>query len=214
MNITELEAALSKYVPPSSLEICVQWIVDHRIAMRITKSRNSKYGDYRPPDGKLGHRISVNHDLNKYAFLITFTHEVAHLVTWSKHKYRVDPHGTEWKANFKRLMTPFFNMEVFPKDLVEAVQGYLNNPGSSSCSDLNLMRALAKHDRRSDAWTLLEELEADAVFRTRSGMVFKKGRKMRKNYSCRCVKTRQEYTVNPTTEVQLVRDFQSSKSGR
>lgn len=204
MNIIELENALSKYVPQGSLDICVQWIVDHRIAMRISKSRNSKYGDYRPPDGTLGHRISVNHDLNKYAFLITFTHEVAHLVTWSRFKFRVDPHGKEWKAEFKRLMTPFFDMGVFPRELVTAVQGYLNNPGSSSCSDLNLMRALSKYDRKADSWTLLEELGDEARFRVRSGRVFIKGNKMRKNYNCVCVRTRQLYTINPTTEVQLV----------
>ncbi|MFN5323698.1 MAG: SprT-like domain-containing protein [Bacteroidota bacterium] len=214
MNISELESSLLKYVPSGSLDTCIQWIVDHRISMRITKSRNSKYGDYRPPDGPLGHRISVNHDLNKYAFLITFTHEVAHLITWSKHKYRVDPHGMEWKSNFKKLMTPFFRMGVFPKDLVEAVQGYLDNPGSSSCSDLNLMRALSRYDRRADAWTLLEELEHDTLFRTRSGMVFRKGRKMRKNYCCMCVKTRQEYTVNPTTEVQKVDPTAARKTGK
>ena len=204
MNITELEKALSKYVPQGSLDTCVQWIVDHRIAMRISKSRNSKYGDYRPPDGENGHRISVNHDLNKYAFLITFTHEVAHLVTWSRFKFRVDPHGREWKLEFKRLMTPFFRMGVFPRDLVEAVQGYLDNPGSSSCSDLNLMRSLARYDRKSDSWTLLEELAPDARFKIRSGRVFIKGKKMRKNYCCQCVRTRQQYTINPTTEVMLV----------
>jgi SprT protein len=129
---------------------------------------------------------------------------VAHLVTWSRFKFRVDPHGKEWKLEFKRLMTPFFRMGVFPKDLVVATQGYLDNPGSSSCSDLNLMRALARYDRKTDSWTLLEELAPDARFKIRSGRVFVKGEKMRKNYCCQCVRTRQQYTINPTTEVQLV----------
>ena len=39
------------------------------------------------------HRISVNGNLNKYSFLITLIHELAHLLTFTQYKNRVDPHG-------------------------------------------------------------------------------------------------------------------------
>ncbi|MDQ3051424.1 MAG: SprT-like domain-containing protein [Bacteroidota bacterium] len=202
MNISELAQALSKYVPSKSLDTCVDWIVEYKIALRITKSRNSKYGDYRPPmDGK-GHRISLNHDLNKYAFLLTFTHEVAHLVSFTKFRFRIDPHGKEWKTEFKKLMQPFLKSDIFPKDLVIAINGYMNNPAASSCSDIYLTRTLGRYDKRDERWKLLEEIALNTQFRIRSGREFIKGELLNKNFCCTCMKSKHKYVINPLTEVQ------------
>ena len=202
MNISELALALSKYVPSTSLDICVDWIVEYKIALRITKSRNSKYGDYRPPSDGKGHRISINHDLNKYAFLLTFTHEVAHLVSFSKFRFRIDPHGKEWKLEFKKLMMPLLKMDIFPKDLIVAINGYMNNPAASSCSDIQLTRTLAKYDKRDERWKLLEEIALNTPFRIRSGREFVKGELLNKNFCCTCMKSKHKYVINPLTEVQ------------
>lgn len=201
MNISELTRAFSKYVPSKSLDVCIDWIVEHKIAVRITKSRNSKYGDYRPPHDGRGHRISINHDLNKYAFLLTFSHEVAHLITFNKFRFRIDPHGKEWKSEFKRLMIPFLKSDIFPKDLVVAINGYMNNPAASSCSDITLMRTLAKYDKRDERWKLLEEIALNTPFRIRSGREFIKGELLQKNFCCTCLKSKHKYVINPLTEV-------------
>jgi SprT protein len=201
VNISDLSRAFSKYVPTKALDTCIDWIVDHKIAVRITKSRNSKFGDYRPPSDGKGHRISINHDLNKYAFLLTFTHEVAHLVTYNKFRFRVDPHGREWKSEFKRLLIPFLRSGVFPADLVLAINGYINNPTASSCSDINLMRALARYDKRDERWKYLEEIALNTPFKIRSGRAFIKGELLNKNYCCTCLKSKHKYVINPLTEV-------------
>jgi len=204
VNISELAQALSKYVPSKSLDICVDWIVEYKIALRITKSRNSKYGDYRPPvDGK-GHRISLNHDLNKYAFLLTFAHEVAHLISFNKFRFRIDPHGKEWKMEFKKIMHPLLKSDIFPKDLVVAINGYMNNPAASSCSDIQLTRTLARYDKRDERWKLLEEIALNTPFRIRSGREFIKGELLNKNYCCTCLKSKYKYVINPLTEVQPI----------
>ena len=205
MNISELAQALSNYVPSKSLDICVDWIVEHKIALRITKSRNSKYGDYRPPmDGK-GHRISINHDLNKYAFLLTFTHEVAHLIAFKKFRFRIDPHGREWKMEFKKLMLPLLKSDIFPRDLIAAINGYMNNPAASSCTDMVLTRTLAKYDKRDSHWKLLEEIALHTPFRIRSGREFIKGELLHKNFCCTCLKSKHKYVINPLTEVQPIK---------
>ncbi|HMT29486.1 MAG TPA: SprT-like domain-containing protein [Bacteroidia bacterium] len=211
MNISELTRAFSKYVPSKSLDACIEWIVDYKIAVRIAKSRNSKYGDYRPPSDGKGHRISINHDLNKYAFLLTFTHEVAHLVTYNKYRLRIDPHGKEWKNEFKRLMMPFLDSDIFPKDLVVAINGYMNNPAASSCSDIHLMRTLAKYDKRDDRWKLLEEIALNTPFRIRSGREFVKGELLNKNFCCTCMKSKHKYVINPLTEVQPIDNLLPSR---
>ncbi len=45
-------------------------------------------GDYRNSHAGKGHRISVNGNLNKYSFLITLLHELAHLFTYERFGHR------------------------------------------------------------------------------------------------------------------------------
>lgn len=212
MNLSELTRAFSRYVPSAALETCIDWIVEHRIAVRITRSRTSKFGDYRPPSDGKGHRISINHDLNKYAFLITFTHEVAHLVSFRKFRHKADPHGAEWKAEFRRLLMPFIREGVFPRDLIEAIQHYISNPAATSCTDIGLVRALARYDRRDERWKFLEDIALNTPFVIRSGRMFIKGEKLHKNYCCTCVKSKHKYVINPLTEVMPVRMNSTAKS--
>ena len=107
------------YLPPAAAPLIARWIDHFQCEFKVSRNRNSKFGDYRPPHGGKGHRISVNYDLNQYAFLVTTVHEFAHLHTWNGHKHRAKPHGAEWKANFKKMMQPFFEKDIFPFDIKE-----------------------------------------------------------------------------------------------
>ena len=104
---------LAKYIPAKSIEVIAQWIYHFNFKLKIKKSRTTKYGDYRPPMKNTNHQITINNDLNEYAFLITLIHEIAHLSNWEKHKSKVKPHGEEWKSEFKTLMDHFLNEEVY-----------------------------------------------------------------------------------------------------
>lgn len=202
MTIEDIRNSLSKYIPPSALDICVDWIAEYKFSLRITKSRNSKYGDYRPPKDSKGHIITINHDMNPYAFLITFTHEVAHLTTFLKTKTLKDPHGKAWKHEFKKLMNPFLNHTVFPGDLLESVKKYLDNPAATSCTDVNMLRALKKYDKTNGEWLHLEDLDTNTRFRIKTGRIFIKGKLVRKNFLCVETRTKHKYTLNPLIEVQ------------
>ena len=101
---------LKKYIPENAVEKVIELLNTYQPQIKISRSRTTKLGDYRPPQGNIKiHRISVNHDLNSYAFLVTLLHELAHLVTWQNHKRKAKPHGTEWKNAFKSLLIPFFD---------------------------------------------------------------------------------------------------------
>src|SRR5690606_39622106 len=128
VTLTQIEEALRKYVPERAIPYCIEWISENKISLKITRSRNSKYGDYRPPQDGHGHRISINHDLNPYAFLITFIHEVAHLNQWKIRKRITVPHGKEWKNEYKKLMMPILREHIFPPDIVKALNDYMQNP--------------------------------------------------------------------------------------
>lgn len=196
---------LRDYVPEEAASIIAEWINDSGCKFKISKSRATKFGDYRPPHQGKGHRISVNGDLNPYAFLVTAVHEFAHLKTWNEHKTLVKPHGLAWKRNFKVLMDVFFELEVFPTDIKTAVHNYLKNPKASSCSDIHLFRALREYDEAKEDHHTVETLPHQSVFSLKNGRVFKKGEKLRKRYRCIEVDTGRIYLFNPIAEVKLIR---------
>lgn len=200
----QLENALKAYVPHKALHYCIEWITENNISLRISKSRHSKYGDYRPPFKGAGHRISVNGDLNPYAFLITFVHEVAHLNQWKHYKAIYEPHGRLWKNEYKKLMVPLLHENIFPPRVVRALKNYMQNPAATSCTDHDLLKALREFDPGKEQWLILEEIAAGSVFRIRTGRQFIKKQKLRKNYSCIEVKSKSIYMINPLTEVQVV----------
>ncbi len=193
---------LSKYFPEAVISSVLEWIHSSNVQLKISRSRNTKLGDYRPPLRQSYHRISVNHNLNRYHFFLTFVHEYAHLMVWEKHKNRVKPHGKEWKAKFRELMLPFLNETVFPKDLLPVLVSFLNNPGASS-SNTALMKAFRKYDANQHFYTV-EDIPANGIFKTQNGMIFKKGEKMRKRYKCQRMDNKRLYLVSPIAEVEPV----------
>ena len=194
---------LYKYIPEKAVPAISEWVYRFDFKLRIKKSRSSKYGDYRPPAKGQNHLITINYDLNKYAFLITLVHEIAHLTCWNKHQERVSPHGGEWKDEFKLLMQHFLNEEHFPQDIIHALQRYMKNPAASSCSDTNLLRTLKKYDER-ESTVLLEELGQGSIFTFGKNRQFKKGEKIRKRFKCIEIGTKRLYLFDPLTEVSTV----------
>ena len=199
------QSILHKYIPEKAVPIISEWIYTFDFKLRIKKSRSSKYGDYRPPVKGENHQITINHDMNKYAFLITLIHEVAHLSTYNKHKNHVKPHGDEWKLHYKFLMQQFLIPEIFPVDVITALRKYMNNPAASSFSDLTLMRTLKLYDKQleSNAFILLEHLPQRTHFLYNGSRVFEKGEKLRKRYRCRELSSGNVYLFSPLAEVEV-----------
>ena len=197
---------LEKYLPPDAAPLIGRWIDYFKCEFKISRNRGSKFGDYRSPYGGKGHRISVNYDLNPYAFLVTTVHEFAHLHTWNEHKQKAKPHGTEWKANFKKMMQPFFEKDIFPADVKHAITSYLNNPAASSCSDLNLYRSLRKYDAPKESVLTVEKVPLKALFKIKGGRVFRKEEQLRKRFKCVEIATKRVYLFSPVAEVELVED--------
>jgi hypothetical protein len=170
--------------------------------------RSTKLGDYRPLQGGKGHRITVNHDLNPFAFLITFTHEVAHLHCFLKHGPRHEAHGKEWKAEFRFLMQVFLEKRIFPEDLSAHLERHLDNPPSSSCHDAALSKALRQYDpQHKQEVKHLDELPEGTLFRIhgeKNGFTFKKGHLNRTRFRCLETSTGREYLVSSIAEVEAV----------
>jgi len=186
-------------IPEAAIDTINSWIGLYSISLRIAKKRRTKLGDYRAPIGKHGHRISVNGNLNQYAFLVTLVHEIAHLITWEKYRRKAKPHGTEWKQEYKTLMNQLDGLRIFPSDVKRAVGNYMENPNASSCTDIELSKVLAKYNTYNFCY--LEDLQEMAVFQIENGRQFQKGPLRRTRYKCKDLNNNKYYLFSPITEV-------------
>lgn len=196
-------AALARFLPPGTFEPVAGYLNQHKVHLTVARTRKSVLGDYRHRHRGEAHRISVNGDLNTYAFLITLLHELAHLLTFEEWGNRVSPHGAEWKRAFGQLLAQFIQHNVFPEDIRAALLRSINNPAASSCADEVLLRTLRRYDQRPPNVVLIESLPPGALFETSDGRVFQKGEKVRKRHRGTEVSTGRVYLFSPVYEVKV-----------
>ena len=189
------------HIPKASIPLIKKWIKELNILVKIKKSRNTKLGDF-TVNKKEEYLISINKDLNKYAFLITLTHEIAHAFVWEKYKRKVAPHGIEWKITFKEMMLNFLNADIFPDDLLRPLSKHIKNPKASTVNDYNLSDMLRKYD--SNKQLILSEIPDGSVFSAISGRQFVKLNKLRKRYKCKATDSNKIYLFNPLAVVALL----------
>src|SRR6186713_684964 len=108
--------ALAAFLPDNTFDKVVDYLHHYKVHLTVSRERKTVLGDYRNAVHGKNHRISVNGNLNKYSFLITLLHELAHLLTHEKYGHRVASHGKEWKGIYSQLLAAFVNHNIFPAD--------------------------------------------------------------------------------------------------
>jgi SprT protein len=199
-------SSLQQFLPPNTYDAVIDYLHQYKVHLTVARERKSILGDYRHRTHAKNHRISVNGTLNKYAFLITLLHELAHLLTFEQYGNGVQSHGKEWKTVFGQLLAQFIQHNIFPDDIKKALVNSISNPAASSCADEVLLRTLRRYDAKagSDAVKLVEEVPHEALFKTHDGKVFQKGEKVRKRFKCVEVQTGRLYLFSPVYEVELI----------
>ena len=192
---------LKSYLPDGSFDEVLHYLQLHKVHLTISRKRQSILGDYRHAYEGRSHRISVNGNLNTYAFLITLLHELAHLLTYEAHGHKVMAHGREWKQVFSSILARFLMKKVFPSDIEIALQKTLHNPAASSCGDEKLLRVLHLYDERKEGVCLVEQVMEGGLFRIKGDRIFKKGEKVRKRFTCTEVSTGKLYLFSAVYEV-------------
>lgn len=190
-----------RFVPTKAVDYCLDLWWDYRFEFKITKGRQTKLGDYRFHPVKKTHVVSVNNNLNPFAFLITYIHEVAHLVVFNDHKNRVSPHGGEWKSAFKQLMLPMLRSDVFPDDILRVLARHMKNPKASSYSDPKLISALSSYDKDQNG-ILLSQVKTNEQFMFNKRQ-FTKLELRRTRVVCKEEKTGRKYLISQTAKVEL-----------
>ena len=177
-------------------------IKQHEVHLKIVNERITRHGDYRRhSSGK--HQITVNASLNKYRFLITLIHEIAHLVAFQKYGKNIKPHGVEWKYTFQHIMVPFIRPEIFPQAILPLLARHFKNPTASSDTDVSLSLALKQFDERNDK-SYIFEIPYGTRFRIHNGKVFQKGALRVKRYECLELSTGNMFLFHPNAEVEVM----------
>ena len=194
---------LKDYLPEGSFEEVSQYLLQYKVQLTITRERKSVLGDYRNSLVNKNHRISINGNLNKYSFLITLLHELAHLFTYEQFGHRVAAHGQEWKNEFSKILAQFLLKKIFPLNIQKALYKTLQNPAASSCADTYLLRILHQYDKKTEGVLLIEALSLGTVFKIKGGREFKIAEKVRKRFKCVELTTGKVYLFSPVYEVQV-----------
>jgi hypothetical protein len=195
---------LSDYLPAGTYEPVLDYLRQYKVHLTVAKERKSILGDYRHRTQQDNHRISVNGNLNKWSFLITLLHELAHLLTFEKYGNKVNAHGREWKTIYSGILDQFLKRHIFPDDIRAELLHSLDNPAATTCAEDGLLRVLRRYDDKPEHQRLVEEIAANALFRTSDGRIFQKGEKLRKRFKCAEVSTGRVYLFSPVYEVEEV----------
>lgn len=198
-KLERYKMVFGKYVPPEFSEMLSNILLNSNVNFKIVKGRKTKLGDFRV-FGQEQPVITVNSDLNPYAFLITTLHEFAHYSTYLKYGHKVQPHGVEWKANFQSHLLPILNHPKLPTDIKTALNQSFLNIKASSCSDINLSRILKKYDRDTESAISLELLPKNSKFAL-GNKVLVRGDKRRTRFECKEVSTGKLYLVHILAQV-------------
>jgi len=195
---------LRQFIPDPAAPLILEYLNHYKVHLTITRERKSVLGDYRHATQASNHRISINGNLNKFSFLITLIHELAHLVTFMEYGNKVQSHGKEWKLVYRKMLEKFLRLKVFPADILAALKKNLHDLPASSCADEDLMRILKKYDKNPSGLLLVEQVAEGACFVLDDGRVFRKGKKLRKRFQCAELSTGKLYLFSPIYEVKPV----------
>ncbi len=205
LKSNNLRILLTDNVPEKALNYCVDLQKAFPFHFKITKNRRTKAGDYRFHKKINTHQITVNNSQNPYAFLLTYIHEVAHLVAFKQYGRTIRPHGAEWKSTFKRLMLPLLTSGIFPDNLLMELARHLKNPSASTQSDHRLVEVMRKYDPQSENsnQTILRDLETGLKFEF-NNRIFEKLEIRRKRIVCKEQRSGKKYLIPEIALVDVI----------
>ena len=194
-------AQMQKYMPAAACRVGYKWLSRYPARLKVSKPRKSKLGDFRTRDKKSLPTISVNGNLKPYSFVVTFAHEVAHLIDYTKRQTLRNPHGTTWKAEYTRLLNELLEHEVFPFEIKHAIRSHADRPKAASCSDPELMELLRIFD--DEPGLTLKHIPEGSTFVLNGNRIFKKGSLRRTRYKCTELSTGKTYLVHCQSVITL-----------
>ena len=197
--------ALNTYLPDGAFDPLLHLINYYKVHLTVTRERKSVLGDYRHAAMGSNHKITVNGNLNKFEFLITLLHELAHLLCFEQYRNRVEAHGKEWKAIYGQLLAQFIQLQIFPEDIKKSLQKTLLNPAATANGETALLLVLRKYNPvQKEGVVTLAHVADGTLFTETKGRTFRKLKVRRKRIECIEIATGNIYLFSALTEVKVV----------
>ena len=194
-------SSLEEFIPAKSINYVSTLIEKENIQFKIVKVRRSKHGDFkRTINGN--YIITINRFYNKYRFILTLIHELAHYFVTIKY-YKAKPHGELWKNKFKQLLNPLLDKSVFPNDLLKCLSKHMENPKSTFSYDLELSKVLDKYDNSRQKYFYLDQVKDGKIFFYGDGNRFLKIKKRRKRYLCENLLNKKKYLFLGNAKIKI-----------
>ena len=191
----------TRYIPEETVVVVRAWLEPYSCQIVVKRPRKTKFGDFTAPRRGQTPVITVNADLTPLRFLLTLTHEIAHLITWRSYGRRARPHGAQWKSTFSELLQSLARVENLPERFREAIARHAQNPKSTASRDPHLSRALRDLEGEDDLW--LDELELGVAFTFRDRR-FRKLTSDRTRCMCLDLDNGEKYRISKTAPVQRI----------
>lgn len=204
----QMREILSEKLPANSVDYAFNLWVDRPFSFKVARTRSTCLGNYTYRNNQ--HKITVNHDLNPYQFLITYVHEVAHQHVFIKFmqgkRKRVLPHGNEWKSTFTELMNPILNEAIFPEEILRHLRVHMMNPPASTVRDTALIKSIQLFDNKlvvNENELHLDDLKQGEVFIFKN-RIFTKLETRRTRILCLEKKSNRKFTIPKIAVVERV----------
>lgn len=189
---------LDPFLPRETRPFIERWLAPYAYRLIIKGPRKTKRGDFRPPQrGKLA-TLTVNADLLPLQFLLTLTHEIAHLMVWAERGNLRRPHGQDWKRCFGALLRELAEVAALPDAFREALRHHAEQPKSCAERDPALMRALRGLEGDGSVW--LDDVELGTEF-SLEGRRFRKLESNRTRCLCLDLDNGHRYRVSKSVPV-------------
>lgn len=167
------------------------------LVLIVSKPRKTKLGDCRVKGGISG-VITINSGMSPLQTFMTMIHELAHYHQFTRHGWKgtLQPHGPEWKMEYKKLMDHFFGFNYFDPETEKNMKDHMDNPTAMSCGDMTLVKTLNPDQ------TIVGDLGPGSRF-IYKGDCYLILEKLRKNYKCKSEKTCSMFIFPPAMQVKV-----------
>lgn len=191
-------AVLEKFLPAEALPFLQEWFGKYPCHLKITRNRESKLGDYRRMPDK-SHQITVNGTLAPDLFFFVLTHELAHLIAFDRHGFKIMAHGKEWKDTFREMLLE--SLKVYAQELQPLILKFSKSPKANFMASPELVRYF--HRENSSGEIFIESLQKGERFSYRSEEYIIE-ETSKKNYLCRNVKSSRRYHFKSVALVKRI----------
>lgn len=191
-------SVLQNFLPEGALPFLQEWFGKYPCHLKITKSRESKLGDYRKlPDQS--HQITVNGTLQPELFFFVLTHEIAHLIAFDQYGWRIAPHGEEWKHTFRNMLLE--SLSVYQKELQPLIVKFSKSPKANFMASPDLVKYF--HKETGNGEIFIENLEKGAFFLYKSEK-YRVEETSKKTYLCTHLRTTRKYNFKKVALVKRI----------